>query len=224
MSEASHPESVQKPLRTLSEALGKALATDPETIVNVMENAFEANPTLALHEEVKLGFKIGAELGRHSGISPRAAHLLAKLAASPTISEAIKRTREALELSQYQLADRLGVTQPAVSDWEGGTRSISPRNLGALIRLAKSKGIDVTNPEKPAPRIKGNSLRRLRLSMRKSHAEMGELLGLSEESIKIYEGRQHPPAATERKLEALRAGDTATAAKPFRHVSAAAAA
>jgi len=220
MSKASTSENPTS-LRAMSEALGKALVTDPETIVNVMTNAFEANPALALNEEVKLGFLIGAELGRHSGLSPRAAQLLAKLAASPTIPDAIKKTREALEMTQTQLGQKLGVSYASISEWETGKHPITSRALGTLIRLAKSKGIDVSDPQKPAPRISGNALRRLRLSMGKSFAEMGELLGLSETSIRLYEGRSKPPAAILTKIEAFKAGDTATASKPFRHAAAA---
>jgi transcriptional regulator with XRE-family HTH domain len=208
-------------LSDMSEALGKALATGTEAVINVMEQAFEANPALAMNEEVKLGFLIGAELGRHSGISSRAAHMLNKLATSPTIPDAVRKTREALQLSQAQLGAKLGVTQASISEWETGRHPITARALGTLIRLAKSKGIDVSDPQKPAPRISGNALRRLRLSMGKTRSEMGEMLGLSETSIRLYEGRSKPPGAILAKIEAFKAGDTATAARPFRHAAAA---
>jgi transcriptional regulator with XRE-family HTH domain len=191
---APAPENLS-PLRSLSEALGKALATNAETVMEVMTQAFAANPALAVNADVREGLRIGAAMARHSGVPPEAKKWLANLAASPTMPEALKKIREALGMSQRKLGQELGVTDAMVCEWEKGTRRMSERALCALIRLAKKKGVDVSNPQAPAPRPSGNALRNLRQSMGLSRAEMGGLLGLSETSVRLYEGRDKPPEA-----------------------------
>ncbi len=44
----------------------------------------------------------------------------------------IKSIREAIGLSQTELADRLGVTQPVVSRFESGSRPINKRTQMAI--------------------------------------------------------------------------------------------
>jgi DNA-binding transcriptional regulator YiaG len=49
----------------------------------------------------------------------------------------IKKLRARLHISQAQLAAILGVTGPAVAQWEGGTSEPSGENRGALLALRK---------------------------------------------------------------------------------------
>jgi transcriptional regulator with XRE-family HTH domain len=52
-----------------------------------------------------------------------------------TLSDMIRQARNAKGLSQYQLADTLGVRNIAVSAWETGKNNPSPENMVELIRV-----------------------------------------------------------------------------------------
>lgn len=63
----------------------------------------------------------------------------------------IKEWRKAANLTQGQLADMIGVTQPAVAYWESG---ISAPSLLNLIAMAKALGCTIDQlcgKEPPAP-------------------------------------------------------------------------
>ena len=47
----------------------------------------------------------------------------------PTVSDHIRRIRHEAGLSQYQLADAVGVTRSQVQQWERGARTPSVRRL-----------------------------------------------------------------------------------------------
>ncbi len=51
--------------------------------------------------------------------------------------DAIKRLRAGLGVTQAQLAALIGVTGPAVAQWEGGTSEPRGRNRAALVALKK---------------------------------------------------------------------------------------
>jgi len=51
--------------------------------------------------------------------------------------EAIKRLRAGLGVTQAQLAALIGVTGPAIAQWEGGTSEPRERNRAALVALRK---------------------------------------------------------------------------------------
>ena len=50
----------------------------------------------------------------------------------------ITGARNTLGLTQAQLAQRLGVSRPTVTQWESGARE--PRSVDALVRLADALG------------------------------------------------------------------------------------
>lgn len=53
-------------------------------------------------------------------------------------------TRKSLEMTQAELAERLGVTQSSVSFYEKGGMTPSPEVVGKLIDIAKSRGIELS--------------------------------------------------------------------------------
>lgn len=56
------------------------------------------------------------------------------------ISITIRAIRDELELTQAQLGERLGVSQPAVAQWEAGTTKPNLAQIGALRRLDDELG------------------------------------------------------------------------------------
>lgn len=65
----------------------------------------------------------------------------------------VRTLRKSLDLSQAELAARLGVTQSTVSRWETGELPLSKRDLLALDSLAKAPpvaGGTAGNPETKA--------------------------------------------------------------------------
>jgi transcriptional regulator with XRE-family HTH domain len=204
MAIAQNPE-VPTPLRSLAEALGEALVSaNSEAVITVLEKAFRDDPALAASRDVQEGLKAGAAMALDgSSLPPAAAKWLANLTENPTMPAALKTIRQALGMTTAALGKHLGVSQVTVTHWETGTSKMSERALCALIRLAKKKGVDVTNP---GPRkVSGNALRRLRLSTGLTQTEMGERLGLSRDAIALYEGRAEPPARCLERMAAFEA-------------------
>jgi DNA-binding transcriptional regulator YiaG len=191
-------------LQALATALAQAMVVGGDKVLQVVEQAFDKDPALAASDTVKLGFKIGADLALQNPRDPipaRTAKWLAELAAKPSMPTSLRTIREALEMSQGALGLLLGGYEAAsVSRWEDGSNRMPEDALAGLIRLAKKRGVDPHNPIRPPA---GNSLRRLRQSMGVSRSQIGELLGLSELTVKIYESRREPPAAVLRRIEAL---------------------
>ncbi len=60
------------------------------------------------------------------------------MARDNNLSGRITGARNALGLTQGQLAAKLGVSRPAVNQWESGARE--PRGVDALVRLAEALG------------------------------------------------------------------------------------
>src|SRR5699024_1022238 len=76
-----------------------------------------------------------------------------KIACMELLGDRIKQRRVALQLSQQQLADAVGVSRAAVSQWErGSTKGLRPANL---IAVSKTLKCDVewlvTGQHAPAP-------------------------------------------------------------------------
>ena len=76
-----------------------------------------------------------------------------------TLGERIRAARQAAGLSQEKLAERLGLTRPAVTKWESGQSAPSTENL---LRLAEVLGVPVTallGEEASGPPLAGPPLR-----------------------------------------------------------------
>lgn len=63
----------------------------------------------------------------------------------------VKELREAAGKTQKQLAKELGVSQPAVANWERGVFLPHTEDLPALARALKCKHIDELYPEEARP-------------------------------------------------------------------------
>jgi transcriptional regulator with XRE-family HTH domain len=57
----------------------------------------------------------------------------------PTLGQSLREARHAAGLTQVQLAERAGVAQSAISDWERGAESISRESV---TRLCEALGCD----------------------------------------------------------------------------------
>jgi type I restriction enzyme M protein len=70
---------------------------------------------------------------------------MTSVAAVPDIMRAI---RGRLELTQAELAERLGVSYATVNRWEGGDASTRPQKakMASILALAEEAGVDVTDP------------------------------------------------------------------------------
>lgn len=82
------------------------------------------------------------------------------------IGDRLARTRKALELTQEQLADELGVSRGALGNWEQGTRLPDP---AAMMRFANRYGVSMdwiyrgdpsSLPQRYAANILGRTSRR----------------------------------------------------------------
>ena len=60
---------------------------------------------------------------------------------------ALKAIRTRLELTQEQLAERLGVSFATVNRWEGGANAPKKGARAAIVALAEEAGIDTVDPE-----------------------------------------------------------------------------
>lgn len=66
-----------------------------------------------------------------------------------TVGERLREARRKLKKRQVDIANEVGVKQPAVALWEGGDSGVASKHLAAA---AKAYGLDVTDllPQPPA--------------------------------------------------------------------------
>ena len=69
----------------------------------------------------------------------------------PKLMLRVKELREAQGMTQWQLAERAGVSQPAVANWERGVFVPKTQDLPALARALKCRHIDDLYPEEVRP-------------------------------------------------------------------------
>lgn len=58
------------------------------------------------------------------------------------LQEALRSARKAAGLSQQELADRIGVSRPRISEWELGTRT---PGLETIIKIAQAAGLKASD-------------------------------------------------------------------------------
>lgn len=79
-----------------------------------------------------------------------------------TIGARIKQYREALGLSQAELAEGLGVSRPTITHWESGRRAMDAMNLlNAAVLLGVSPGDLVQGADKPGWQSQDDRIRAL---------------------------------------------------------------
>lgn len=92
----------------------------------------------ALEKAVASLEKAAAQTPRYAGgVLPRLQVSEREMRRARLSPASIKKLRARLHISQAQLAAILGVTGPAVAQWEGGTSEPSGENRGALLALRK---------------------------------------------------------------------------------------
>ncbi|AWG60674.1 type I restriction-modification system methyltransferase subunit [Mycobacteroides abscessus subsp. massiliense] len=68
---------------------------------------------------------------------------------SPTIPALLQTIRAALDLTQAELAERLGVSFATVNRWEGGSSKPQRAQLAKINGLAEAAGVDLGEPPQP---------------------------------------------------------------------------
>lgn len=132
-----------------------------------------------------------------------------------TTAERIRRSRIKNGLTQADLAEKVGVNQMTVSNWETGKKTLNQKQKTAVFEFlglqkssSNTEAIDtksVVEEEDDGPSAIGSWLTRARLDSKMSVPEIASKAGLSPTAIyNIEAGRiTNPRAETVRRLEAV---------------------
>jgi transcriptional regulator with XRE-family HTH domain len=60
--------------------------------------------------------------------------------------ERVRAAREAAGLTQQQVAERLGITQPSYALWERHSVALKPDQIASLAKILGARGDDLVNP------------------------------------------------------------------------------
>lgn len=73
---------------------------------------------------------------------------IANMTSAEAVPRILRAIRRNLELTQVQLAERLGVSFATVNRWEGGDGSTKPQKakMASILALAEEAGVDVSDP------------------------------------------------------------------------------
>jgi len=119
----------------------------------------------------------------------------------------LKSIRKKFELSQDELAELLDVAPGTISQWETGQTKPRSNNKARIITLRdmeKSKVDEILGREGGEPEWSGDRLRQLRESQGMTQEEVGELLGVSPNTVSGWEsGRTQPSGANLEKIREL---------------------
>jgi transcriptional regulator with XRE-family HTH domain len=178
-------------LALLSDAMADMLTGNLPKAIAAMESALSQNPGLAAVPELRAAFLAGGALARANSdaVPPAAQGVFTMLASSPAAPSGIKAIRKATGLTQTAFAKRIGYDPAAVCDWERGKTPVSEAALAAILRLAGKAGVDLNCLPRERHQFSGRALRTLRSLLGLTRAEIGELLGLSENTVRTYETR-----------------------------------
>src|SRR5260370_8614172 len=114
-----------------------------------------------------------------------------KVGAAGFSALALRRARERSGLTPRELAERVGVSEAVVYQWQGGHRAPRVDRLG---RLAEALGVsaeDLTRPE-PGP----VSLQRLRVLAGLLQQQVADAAGMSRQKLASLEAGKPPTLAT----------------------------
>ena len=102
------------------------------------------------------------------------------MADTHAVSTTLRAIRASLDLTQEQLADRLGVSFSSVNRWEGGVNMPQKAARSAIVALAAEAGIDAAEPmpseTESAVRLTRRRTRRHRRSNLPSTKTMEQML------------------------------------------------
>lgn len=113
-----------------------------------------------------------------------------------TFGAKLKSIRTARNLSQRELSETLHVSQQTVGSWEVNRSSPSPEMLKKIALALNTSVLDLLGDVQFS-----NTLRELRKARNISMKQLGEIIGLSESAISLYEtGKREPDYATLTKL------------------------
>jgi transcriptional regulator with XRE-family HTH domain len=103
-----------------------------------------------------------------------------------TLGDHIRKQRLHLNLFQKQVADRIGVSEATITNWEGNTTSPATRHVPAILEFL---GYDpIPAPQGFQQRLAA-ARRRLGLSQRK----LAEKLGVDPTTVRDWEAGRHYP-------------------------------
>lgn len=109
-----------------------------------------------------------------------------------SLPEALLAARRRLGLSQLELADRLGVWECSVADWERGGRPPNARHAGRLEGLFREVGLAFTLDDPEDDSFAGR-LRSARRRLGLTQQEMAERVGVGRDAVSEWEsGRVQP--------------------------------
>lgn len=108
------------------------------------------------------------------------------------LAQNLKHLREQRGLSQKDFSAELGLSQPAIGNWETGERK---PDIEMLVRLAEYFNVTldelVLNELKPPISLYASNLRYLRNKHRIPQTDIGKLIGVGQKEISNYEKGKH---------------------------------
>ena len=117
----------------------------------------------------------------------------------PPFGDELARIRRQQGITQEQLAERLGISQLAIDQWERGTRRLEPWEIVPLARALGSPEGEFAKFLPPHLRSSSfaRALRNIRCGRKLNQRELAELVGVGPEIIASYEnGEDYPDLKT----------------------------
>ena len=123
---------------------------------------------------------------------------------------ALRRLRQARDLSAARVAELVGVSTHTVYNWERGTSHVPARQIEPLSRALRLRADDLLatldgegRPAAGSMLGQPSPLARLRLRAKLSQVAAAHRLGISRSSVRVYESGRPVPLAQLRRMAAL---------------------
>jgi len=115
--------------------------------------------------------------------------------------DTIKKFRKKLNLTQVQLAQKLGTSGRLISYWETGKLKPAGISQKALTMLAEKEDIqkDIEEIKKRGSEISSDTIKAFREKLSFSQTQFAEKLGLNLSTISYWESGQSSPSRKSRK-------------------------